>query len=555
MIAYMDGLVLRRSWMNLGLGQAARGGGRLVGLCAGLATAILAWPGQAWPDEIQTDPTNSPAITSITPGTERASPESPMHVTVQRMEATQQQIVLTSGRSAVIDLSEPLARAQVADPSVVEVAVLSPRQVLVSSKAVGFTQIILWDQNDRQVIMPVVVELDLVELVSAIRNAAPGSAVEVRAVKDTVVLTGAVPDVDTASRITDLAKVFSPKVQNQLKVGGVHQVLLRCTVAEVNKRATRQLGINGWIAGDNVRDMFAVNQLDQINPVNIGAGPTGNIIQNGGLLFATDKDGLPLTATPTLSVGFPRLQMQLFFQALRENTLLRVLAEPNLVALSGQEAWFQAGGSYPYPLPQGIGTTPSVDFQEYGIILKFTPTVIGNQMIRLHVQPTVSEPDYTTAVTFAGTTVPGLRVRTAETTIELAGGTTIAIAGLLSEEARASSKKVPGLGDVPVLGALFSSVNYQKNLTELVILVTPELVSSLQPDQVAAVPGQFMRDPNDWELFGLGMVEGKPMDEEPNDDAALETQTPPKFRKFRSPPHQMSLHGPWGPAEEAETIQ
>ncbi len=555
MIAYTDGSVMRRSRTNISLGQAAPGRDRLAGVCAVLVATILVWPGQARADDPGEAPTAASPTAIVTPGPAQAAVGSTMNITVQRMDAAQQQIVLTSGRSAVVDLSEPLTRAQVADPSVVEVAVLSPQQVLVTSKAVGYTQMILWDESGGQVIMPIVVELDLVELVSAIRNLAPSAAVEVRALKDTVLLTGTVPDVDMASRIVELAKVFSPKVQNQLKVAGVHQVLLRCTVAEVNKLAARQLGINGWIAGDNVRDMFAVNQIDQINPVNIGGGPTGNIIQDGGVLFATDREGLALTATPTLSVGFPRVQMQLFFQALRENTLLRVLAEPNLVALSGQDAWFQAGGSYPYPLPQGIGTTPSVDFQEYGIILKFTATVVGNQMIRLHVQPTVSEPDYSTAVTFAGTTVPGLRVRTAETTIELASGTTIAMAGLLSEQARASSRKVPGLGDVPVLGALFSSVAYQRNLTELVILVTPELVSSMQPDQVAAVPGQFMRDPNDWELFGLGMVEGQPMTEEPDDDGALETRTSPKFRKFRSPPHQMSLHGPWGPAEAAETMQ
>jgi len=301
--------------------------------------------------------------------------------------------------------------------------------------------------------------------------------------------------------------------------------------------------------------MFAVNQLDQINPVNIGGGPVGNIIQSGGIPFATDQDGLVLQATPTLSVGFPRVQMQLFFQALRENTLLRVLAEPNLIALSGQEASFLAGGEFPVPIPQGISGSVTIEFKEFGIRLSFTPTVIGRQMIRLKVSPEVSEPDFTTAVQFAGFVIPGLTQRKAETTIELASGTTIAMAGLLSESVRATSRKIPGLGDVPVLGALFSSVNFQKSLTELVILVTPELVSSMQPDQVAAVPGQFMQDPNDFELFGLGMLEGKPVPEGPDGDAALETDISPKYRKFRSSPTQMSLHGPWGQAEASETVQ
>ena len=344
-------------------------------------------------------------------------------------------------------------------------------------------------------------------------------------------------------------------MQDQIKVAGVQQVLLRCTVAEVNKRSVRQLGVNGWIAGDNVRDMFAVNQLDGINPVNIGGGPVGNIIQPGGIPFATDQNGLPLLPTPTLSVGFPRVQMQLFFQALRENSLIRVLAEPNLVALSGQEASFLVGGEFPVPIPQGFGDTVTIEFKEFGIRLSFIPTVVGQQMIRLNVSPEVSEPDYTTAVQFAGFLIPGLRQRKAETTIELASGTTIAIAGLLSESVRATSRKIPGLGDVPVLGALFSSVNYQKDLTELVILITPELVASMQPDQVAAVPGQFMQDPDDFELFGLGLLEGKPVPEAPDPDVALETAIEPGYRKFRTSPTQMSLHGPWGQANASETVQ
>ena len=131
----------------------------------------------------------------------------------------------------------------------------------------------------------------------------------------------------------------------------------------------------------------------------------------------------------------------------------------------------------------------------------------------------------------------------------------LVVQGLLSESVRATSRKIPGLGDVPVLGALFSSVNYQKNLTELVILVTPEMVGSMQPDQVAAVPGQFMQGPNDFELFGLGMLEGEPAAEAPDYDAALETSISPRYRKFRSSPTQMSLHGPWGQADASETVQ
>jgi len=548
MSAYTDGIKAQRSRMTTSLRQATRGEGRLTLLSLLMAVLVLLGvSAQVIADE-GPQSAESPRVMS-------APPVSDMRAVVRKVEGQQDRIVLTVGSSSVVELSEPMTRAQVADPELVDVAVLSPRQLLVTSKIAGHTQLIIWDLNNEQMTMSVVVETDLTDLIAMIARVAPGSAVEARAFKDTVLLTGTVPDTDTATRIVALAEAFSPKVENQLKVAGVQQVLLRCTIAEVNKRAVRQLGVNGWIAGDNLRDVFAVNQLDQINPVNIGAAPLANIIRPGGLPFATDNNGLVLQPTPTFSLGFPRVQMQLFFQALRENTLLRVLAEPNLVALSGQEASFLVGGEFPVPIPQGIGDTITIEFKEYGIRLSFTPTVIGRQMVRLNIAPEVSEPDFTTSVQFAGFVIPGLTQRRAQTTVELASGTTIAMAGLLSESVRGTARKLPGLGDVPILGSLFSSVNYQKNVTELVILVTPELVGSMQPDQVAPVPGQFMTDPNDYELFGLGLVEGEPMPEARDDNAALETDIVPRYRKFHSPPTQMSLHGPWGQAEASETVQ
>lgn len=552
MIEHKDGIQRSRSGMNSNLTQAGNTRCRLIGVYAAGLVLTAGMSLSSATAQVATGPTAEP--TAAADEGMDMSPSS-LRLSIRQMDATAKQITLTAGRSAVVDLSEPIVRAQVANPDVADVMVLSPRQILVTSQGVGQTDVILWDREEKQVAMSVVVETDMVKLVSAISNMAPGSDVQARAVKDSVVLTGTVPDADTAARIVELGEIFSPKVHNHMKVAGMHQVLLRCTIAEVNRRAIRQLGVNGWLAGDNVRDMFAVNQLDGINPVNIGGGPIGNIIRSGGIPFATDEEGLVLQATPTMSLGFPRVQMQLFFQALRENNLLRVLAEPNLVAMSGQEASFLAGGEFPVPIPQGFGETITIEFREYGIRLKFTPTVIGNQKIRLTVAPEVSEPDFTTAVQFSGFVIPGLTQRKAETTVELASGTTIAMAGLLSEEVRAVSRAIPGLGEVPVLGALFRSVNFQRNKTELVILVTPELATGMHPDQVAPVPGQFITDPDDFELYGLGMVEGEPAPETLSDEAALETHPEPKYRKFRCAPDEMPLHGPWGPAEPEETVQ
>jgi pilus assembly protein CpaC len=520
---------------------------------------------------------------------------SPMRVRIQSLNGgPKDQIHLLTGRGILIDLDRPLKRAAVGDPRVAEVSVISPRQAMVNARSVGTTNLILWDEDERQLAHEIVVRLDIAQLREAIASAAPGGAVEVIAVNDKIVLRGTVPDVDTAQRIVQIAELFtssanalsstppsggpgaaggqsmpdatiqggqgggggcSSNVVNHLVIAGEHQVVLRCTVAEVTKTAIRTLGINGWLAGDNIRDVFAVNQIGGINPVNIGAAGSQNVIRSNGLLFATDKDGLVLQPTPELSLGFPRVQMQLFFKALRDNRLLRVLAEPNLVAVSGQEASFLAGGEFPSVTSQGItGTT--IEWKEFGVRLRFTPTVIGRQMIRLRVAPEVSELDPATGIFTGEVRIPfGLTQRRAETTIELASGSTIAIAGLLNERVRGISQKIPALGDVPVLGALFSSVNYQKDVTELVILVTPELVSSLQPDQVESVPGQFMTDPNDFQLFGLGMVSGEPAPEPDEPEAALQTNLPPRYRKYSSPPDQMTLHGPWGPADAAEAVQ
>lgn len=461
-----------------------------------------------------------------------------------------QRIVMPVGRGTLVDVSGQMKRASVANPEVADVSVLSPKQLLVTGKAPGATELVVWDSNDKQAAFTVVVELDITEIKQAIADAAPGAPITIRPVRDTLLLTGKVPDIDTLNRVLEIAKILTPNVTNQLQVAGEQQVLLRCTVAEVDKTSTRQLGINGWLAGDNIRDMFAVNQIDGINPVNIGAAGSQNVIRPNGLIFATDQQGLPLTETPTLSLGFPRVQMQLFLKALRENGLLRVLAEPNLVALNGQEAKFIAGGEIPYPVPAATGT-PGIEFKEFGIQLRFLPSIIGRQMIRLTVSPTVSEVDF--SVQSLG--VPGLRTRGANTTIELASGSTIAIAGLLSDNSRGVAKKIPAVGDVPVLGALFSSVEYQRSTTELVILVTPELVSSMQPDQVTAVPGQEMTPPNDFELFGLGLLEGKPDPDELPPEAALETMVDPRLRKHSSPPEQITLHGPWGHAGPTDVAQ
>lgn len=474
-----------------------------------------------------------------------------MQATLKQMDAAQRHIVVQVGVSSIMDLSFPPKRLAVATGEIAEVKLISPRQILVTGKGVGKTQVILWNENEEQLVFAVNVEPDLTILKETIRKVAPTARVDIQAVGDTIVLTGQVAEVEDSQRIVQIAEIIVPKIKNQMNVAGQQQVLLRCTFAEVDKRSTRQLGVNSWMAGDHTRDFFFVNQIGGINPVNIGAAATGNIRE--GLLFATDSAGLPLTATPDFSFGFTKMQIQFFLRALRQNNLLRVLAEPNLVALNGQQAEFLAGGEFPIPIAQGNGAV-GVEYKDYGIILTFVPTIIGRQKIRLLVGTEVSALDSSVSVALTGFSVPGLTKRRAGTTIELASGSTIAIAGLLSEEIRGLSQKIPALGDIPVIGALFSSVDYQRSLTELVVLVTPELVGAMNPDQVPPVPGENMTEPNDFELMGLQMLEGQPLTEQVEPEQALESE-PPNYRRFTCSPEQMSLHGLWGIADATETVQ
>lgn len=470
-----------------------------------------------------------------------AGPAADVRFTVTEAATSSQVITVPLSQSVLVDFSVPVREVHVVDAAVADVAPMTPRQILVTGKNFGTTQLIVVVDGDQQRTITVAVDIDLARLQASIDQAVPRARVKASGILGNVVLGGTVPDAESAERITQIARLFSKDVLNQMRVAGVQQVLLRCTVAEVNRTATRQLGFNGWLAGDNLHDIFLVNQLNGINPANIGAagsiGPIGG--PNAGRIpFVTDQNGLPLQSTTTLSLGFPRVQMQLFIQALRENGLLQVLAEPNLVTLSGQAASFLAGGEFPIPVPQGSASNAiTIEFRQFGVLLNFTPTVLGSDLVRLKVAPEISEPDFSTAVTISGFVVPGLTQRRVETTVELAPGQTFAIGGLLSERTRGTSSKVPALGDIPVLGALFSSVEYQSSETELVVLVTPELVAPLNPDQVAYVPGADMVPPNDWELFGLGKLEGA----QPAPDPAGPDQSPPPAATLR-------LRGPIGPA-------
>lgn len=467
---------------------------------------------------------------------------------------------LTVGKNAslIINTKVNVDSVQIADPTVADVVLTSPRQIVVAGKAFGTTQLVLRAGAEERT-FHVTCELDLLPLEGMIKNVSPQSEVTPRSINGSIVLTGNVPDSETAERIGEMATmVQGSAVQNHLNVVGNQQVMLRVVVAEVNKEAMRQLGVNWAIGGaDWTRDFFFVNNLGQLNPTNISNNGIPNLVAKNSLAGQLTYAYNPVGTGPNTNVtfGFPRGEVQFFLNALRENNLSRVLAEPNLVAISGQTATFLAGGEVPIPVTQGgaVAGAVTIEYKEFGVRLAFSPTVMAGQLVRIHVMTEFSDAIPGASV-IGGLPVFTFTTRRVESTVECGNGQSFAVGGLLSERVQALASKIPGLGDIPVLGTLFSSTEYQRANTELVILVTPQLVEPIDPQQVPPVPGQLMTHPNDFELFVLQQLEGAPK-ERPEPDGVPREHFDVKSRPQAAagwPSSQLALVGPWGLSEGDE---
>jgi len=312
------------------------------------------------------------------------------------------------------------------------------------------------------------------------------------------------------------------KFVNMTTVAGVQQVTIQVRVAEVARSALRAFGLQGLWTGHNDNSFFGFSQVGPdgggaLNPISIGPAqgmPAGVELATpdfSPFTFNADVNVSPLT---TLVLGFPRADLQFFLQALAENQYLRILAEPNLVALSGEEASFLAGGEIPIPVVQGTiggastGTSVSIEWKEFGVRLQFRPTVLGDNSIRLHIAPEVSDLSDENAVVLQGFRVPSIISRRVETTLELDSGQTFLMAGLLNRRDEGRNSRVPGLGDLPILGALFRSSRYLQGETELAVLVTAWLVEPSSLASPPPVPGVLHSVPDDWEFFAMGQIEG-----------------------------------------------
>jgi pilus assembly protein CpaC len=403
---------------------------------------------------------------------------------------------VTVARSVVLTTTAPYRRVSIGEPKVADVNAVGPTEILVTAKQAGTTQIVVWDDAGRTQVAEVVVVLDSSALQHQLNEMFPGARIEVADVNGAVALRGRVPNLQVAEQATQVAQPYADRVLNFLEIAGGQQVMLEVKFAEVSRAATNALGVNLGYTDGTALGGSNIGQVAPFAPVELEGSP------------GTIALGVPTTLGESVTL-FGRGEVgstafHYFVSALRQNNLLRVLAEPNLVTVSGQEAEFIAGGEFPVPVPQtgaSGSSTITIEYREFGVKLRFVPVVLGDGKIRLKVSPEVSDLDFTSAVRLAGTQVPGLRKRNLTTTIEMHEGQTFAVAGLLDSNVTASKDVTPLLGDVPVLGALFRSVRYQRRETELVVLVTPHIVAPMNPDQVPTLPGQRWRHPNEAELF------------------------------------------------------
>jgi len=426
---------------------------------------------------------DAPATTQ--PATRPADPAASMFETAPK----DGQIKLLIGRSTVLRTRTPYKRVSVTQPEVVGDNLVDPTTILLTAKKTGSSQLIVWDDKDQSEVIDIVVDVDLKMLSELVKTNFPAAVVELSAVNGTLVVKGRVQNLQTAEQITEMLAAYG-KVLNFLEMAGGQQVMLQVRFAEVSRTATTALGVNFGLADGSGH--FASNVPGGGGPYQVedGVGSITRAVGANVTLFGGGRIG--------------STEFDVMLSALRNNNLLRVLAEPNLATLSGKEAEFLAGGEFPVPVPQAGGSgnaAITVEYKQFGIRLAFVPVVLGDGKIRIQGTAEVSDLDFTRAVTIGGFNIPSLTKRTVTTTIELGEGQTFSLAGLLNNRVSANKQSVPLLGDIPVLGALFRSVRYERSETELVVLVTPRLVEGMNPAQVPELPGERWNHPSESDLF------------------------------------------------------
>lgn len=379
------------------------------------------------------------------------------------------------GQSRLISFDRPLERFSVSNPEIAEAVLVSSNQVVVNGKSFGQVNFIAWEKDTgRFVIFDVYVRTNLSLIDSQIRALFPKDDIRLSQANGSVVISGRVSDPKIAAQTEAVVQAAGFKTVNLLEspVKNATQIQLQVRVAEVSRNRMRELGTSYAYQASPGAGGFA----------NSGQGPGSLSKVDGGVLSGAIGSSLNL-----LIMGGNTLSM---IRALQQQGALRALAEPNLIAMDGQQASFLAGGEFPVPIVQSGGdrSTVSIIFKEYGVRLNFKPTIIDEDHIRLELEPEVSTLDFVNGVKFDGFLIPGLRTRRAKTGVELRDGQSFALAGLLDNNETQTLSKVPGLGDIPILGNLFRSKQFQKNESELMFIVTAQIVKPVNRDELPALP-------------------------------------------------------------------
>jgi len=442
----------------------------------------------------------------------------PAGVTQEQPSQTSAPLRVMVGKSVLINTSDRLKRVSVTDPAVADALVVTPTQVMVHGRAPGEVSLLLWDENEHSRTFDLRVDVDVSSAAQEMKSIFPEEKINVTASRSAVVLSGHVTDKDAAERAGMIAGAYSKNVVNVLSFGpvGAQEIMLEVKFAEVNRAAILQLGVNLFSTG--AANTFGATSTQQFGPFsgsNVGAvtsdvrqgtAPPGNHVATSEINNQLRHQPGAFGMNDLLNVFLFRTDINLgaVVKALQQKNILQILAEPNLIAVNGKEASFLAGGEFPFPVVQGTAGLNSVtiQFKEFGVRLGFTPVIMPNGNIHLHVKPEVSALDFANGLQISGFLVPALSTRRADTEFEIKDGQSFVIAGLMDNRLVNNGSKVAGLGDIPILGTFFKSKNLNKSTDELMVLVTARRVSpSDSVPTLQKFPEKFL-DP--------GKFDGKP---------------------------------------------
>ena len=431
----------------------------------------------------------SASVITVSPA--RPAPQQPAPAQ-QAAENGSQQLHLLVGRSLVITSPTRLKRVSIVDPTIAEATVVSPYQVLVDGRAPGAVSLLLWDESDQSQVFEVSVDIDILDLSAKIHEVFPNEPVQVETSKDSVILSGKVSSQQVADKILEVVKNAAPKVTNlmEVPVAPPGEILLEVEFAEVDRSALTQWGVN--LLGLPGNPLVGTTSTQQYSPPGLVNSSSGTSSSTGG---GSGSVGSSLGVSDLLNIFLyrPDINLAATIQALQEQNILQILARPNLMTESGKDASFLAGGEFPFPVIQSTGSSGTfpaitIQFKEYGVKLDFTPTLRADGLIHLKVTPEVSSLDFSNALTISGFTIPALSTRRVTSDMDLRDGQSFAIAGLIDDNVTSTMEKIPGIGNVPILGKLFQSKSLNKSKDELMVLVTPRIVKPVAPDQAPQGP-------------------------------------------------------------------